>query len=303
MDFSLNEEQRGWQMEAREFARRRDPAALARARPDRRRAASTWDWDIIEKGSKLGFRTLAVPKEWGGPGTDFVTQALVMAELAQRRQRDLQGFQPELEVEPSHRRVAARRTRKSGSSSLSSPTTRYVHRPGEHRAQRRLRQPLSAAPTRRKPGWRLRAERKGDEWMLNGEKSFIANGSVGKLFFVSTRTNPEVSIREGTTAFLVPHGHARLSHRQGLQQARLALLPERRAHFRERARAARERRRRSERRRRRRAADAAGASSAISSSRRTRSACATPRARCAMAFAKTRAGAPASRSSITSSCS
>src|SRR5262249_19042195 len=42
----------------------------------------TFDWEIIKKGSKLGFRTLAVPKEWGGHGTDFVSQALVMAELA-----------------------------------------------------------------------------------------------------------------------------------------------------------------------------------------------------------------------------
>ena len=42
----------------------------------------TFDWEIIKKGSRLGFRTMAVPKEWGGHGTDFVTQALVMAELA-----------------------------------------------------------------------------------------------------------------------------------------------------------------------------------------------------------------------------
>ena len=32
----------------------------------------------------------------------------------------------------------------------------------------------------------------------------IANGSVAKLFFINTRTNPNVSIRQGTTLFLVP---------------------------------------------------------------------------------------------------
>ena len=31
---------------------------------------------------RLGFRTAAVPREWGGHGIGFVTQALVMAELA-----------------------------------------------------------------------------------------------------------------------------------------------------------------------------------------------------------------------------
>ena len=60
--------------------------------------------------------------------------------------------------------------------------------------------------TRPKAGYRLRAERKGDEWILNGEKAFIANGSVGKLFFVNTRTNSDVPAREGTTVFLVPLG-------------------------------------------------------------------------------------------------
>ena len=81
MDFTLSNEQRSWQMAARKFADEEiRPLSLARdAIPT---ARETWDWDIIKKGSKLGFRTMAVPKEWGGQGTDFVSQALVMTELA-----------------------------------------------------------------------------------------------------------------------------------------------------------------------------------------------------------------------------
>src|SRR5512147_530629 len=81
MDFSLNKEQRGCQLEAPKFAQEQiRPISLQRDQiADPRQ---TFDWEIIKKGSKLGFRTLAVPKEWGGHGTDFVTQALVMAELA-----------------------------------------------------------------------------------------------------------------------------------------------------------------------------------------------------------------------------
>ena len=81
MDFSLNEERRGWQMKAREFAREvLRPASLKRDQIEG--PTGPWDWDIIKAGSKFGFRTLAVPEEWGGPGADFVTQGLVMAELA-----------------------------------------------------------------------------------------------------------------------------------------------------------------------------------------------------------------------------
>jgi alkylation response protein AidB-like acyl-CoA dehydrogenase len=81
MDFSLTEEQRAWQMKARKFAEEEiRPITLERdqiANP-----VETFTWDIVRKGSKLGFRTACVSKERGGPAIDFVTQALVMAELA-----------------------------------------------------------------------------------------------------------------------------------------------------------------------------------------------------------------------------
>ena len=71
MDFSLNEEQRHWQSEARKFAADvLRPASVARDQIEG--GFEPWDWEIIEAGSKLGFRTLAVPKEWGGPGADFI---------------------------------------------------------------------------------------------------------------------------------------------------------------------------------------------------------------------------------------
>lgn len=34
-----------------------------------------------------------------------------------------------------------------------------------------------------KSGFRLKAERRGDEWILNGEKTFIANGSDGIIWW------------------------------------------------------------------------------------------------------------------------
>src|SRR5262249_22702363 len=81
MDFALNDKQRSWQMLSRKFADEEiRPISLERdAIPT---ARETWTWDIIKKGSKLGFRTMAVPKKYGGQETDFVTQALVMTELA-----------------------------------------------------------------------------------------------------------------------------------------------------------------------------------------------------------------------------
>src|SRR5262245_39166664 len=64
MDFALTNEQRHWQMTARKFAEDEiRPISLARDAIDD--PHETFDWDIIKKGSKLGFRTLAVPREYG----------------------------------------------------------------------------------------------------------------------------------------------------------------------------------------------------------------------------------------------
>ena len=201
MDFSLNAEQRAWQTKAREFAREViRPIALERDRIEG--GFDTWDWDIIRKGSALGFRTLAVPKDWGGPGTDFVTQGLVMAELAKGDSAISKAFSQNWKW--SH--LIAEFCSKDQKERFLKPfLADDMYTIGsastEPNAGSDNRYPPTDAP---KSGWRLRAERDGDQWVLNGEKTFIANGSVGKLFFVSTRTDPDVSIREGTTVFLVP---------------------------------------------------------------------------------------------------
>src|SRR3970040_2880027 len=93
MDFALNEEQRGCQMEARKFAEEEiRPISLARDEISDPRA--TFDWEIINTGSRLGFRTLAVSRKWGGHGADLVTQALVISELARVERAISKAFSP-----------------------------------------------------------------------------------------------------------------------------------------------------------------------------------------------------------------
>jgi len=201
MDFSLSKEQQAWQMKAREFAREEiRPISLKRDQIEG--GFAPWDWEVIKKGSRLGFRTLAVPREWGGPGTDFVTQGLVMTELAKGDSAIAKAFSQNWKW--SHQ-IAENCTDDQKERFLKPFLADDTYVMGsastEPNAGSDNRYPPADDP---KSGWRLRAERQGDEWILNGEKTFIANGSIGKLFFVSTRTDPDAPIREGTTLFLVP---------------------------------------------------------------------------------------------------
>jgi alkylation response protein AidB-like acyl-CoA dehydrogenase len=200
MDFTLSNEQRAWQMTARKFAEEEvRPISLERdAIAD---ARETFEWEIIRKGSKLGFRTLAVPKEWGGHGTDFVTQALVMSELARADSAISKTFSQCWKW--SHLIAATctdEQKRRFLTPFLEDDTFllgKGITEPGAGSDNR-------LPPEDPRTGLKLRAERDGEDWILNGEKCFIANGSVGKLFFIDARTDPHAPLRQGTTMFLVP---------------------------------------------------------------------------------------------------
>merc|ERR1711974_132218 len=40
-------------------------------------------------------------------------------------------------------------------------------------------------------GVKTKAEKKGDEWVINGQKMWITNGGVANYYFVLARTNPD----------------------------------------------------------------------------------------------------------------
>jgi alkylation response protein AidB-like acyl-CoA dehydrogenase len=210
MDFSLTEEQRAWQMKARKFAEEEiRPITLERDRiPD---PVETFTWDIIKKGSKLGFRTAVVSKERGGHAIDFVTQAIVMAELARGDSAISKTFSQCWKWSHVIQALCTEEQKQRFLSAFIADDT-FVMGSGST-------EPSAGSDNRLPPddvraGVKLRAERNGDGsgWILNGDKVFIANGSIAKLFFVHARTDPTVKLVEGTTRFLVPRDTSGFRH-------------------------------------------------------------------------------------------
>ena len=238
MDFSLSNEQRNWQMTARKFANEEiKPITLdLDEAPD---AHGTFDWDIVEKGSQA-----RLPHHGGAEGIRRRRHRLRDAGAGDggacpRRQRDQQDLQPELEVEPPDFGGLQRRAEGALPSAVRRRSPLSA-RQGHHRADRRLRQPHAAegraegrpqAP-RRAPGRRVDPERRE---MLHRQRA-------GRQAVLHRR--PHRSERAAPPGHHHVPGrarHAGISHRQGVQQERLAVLPQRRDDLRERPRAARER--------------------------------------------------------------
>jgi isovaleryl-CoA dehydrogenase len=64
---------------------------------------------------------------------------------------------------------------------------------------------------------RLRADRKGDRWVLNGTKFWITNGPCADVLVVYAKTDPAAGAR-GITAFLIERGFAGFSTAQKLDK-------------------------------------------------------------------------------------
>ena len=54
---------------------------------------------------------------------------------------------------------------------------------------------------------RLKAERKGDGWVLNGQKIFTTSAHFADWYWVGARTDPSRPKHDGITLFLVPMDH------------------------------------------------------------------------------------------------
>ena len=202
MDFSLTEEQKSWQKKARKFAEEEiKPISLERDQivdP-----GGTIDWELITKGSILGLRTAVVAKEQGGHGVDYVTQAIIMSELAKADSAMSKTFSQCWKW--SHL-IAAACTEEQKERFLKPFLEDHTFVLGSGQTEAN-----SGSDNRMPPpdnlnsGVRLRAEKDGDHWVLNGEKQFIAHGNVAKLFFLLVRTDFSVPFTDGTTLLLVPH--------------------------------------------------------------------------------------------------
>jgi alkylation response protein AidB-like acyl-CoA dehydrogenase len=201
VDFSLNQEQRAWQEKARKFASE-EIAPLSLERDAILDPFDAFDWEIIKKGSKLGFRTAVVSKEQGGHGIDFVTQAIVMTELAKADSAISKTFSQCWKW--SHLIAAVcndDQKERFLKPFLADDTFVLGFGATEPNGGSDNRMP---PPGDIKAGHRLAGRVEGDTMVLNGDKAFIANGSIAKLFFVYVRTDPTVPIGQGTTLMMVP---------------------------------------------------------------------------------------------------
>ncbi len=147
------------------------------------------DRAVWEKAGALGLLLADIPEEYGGAGGSFAHVAVLMEELAYAGDY---GF---------------------GVSVHQISANYILHQGTEAQKQKYLPQMASGrmigAIAMTEPGAgsdlqgiRMRAERQGDAYVLNGSKTFISNGSMADLIVVVAKTDPQAGSK-GTSLLLL----------------------------------------------------------------------------------------------------
>ncbi|MBT3349741.1 MAG: acyl-CoA/acyl-ACP dehydrogenase, partial [Nitrospinaceae bacterium] len=204
VDAYMTEEQLALQKLAHEFAVKeiRPVAMDLDHNPDP--AKSAFMDTLLEKADAAGFRTMTIPEEYGGGGiTSLFTHCVVGEELGWG-DRGVVGMLLSC-AKISHLLMAeALATKEQRDKWLKAfvddPTFLITQAMTEDDTGSENLLPYDGVDG----GFRTRAVREGDHYILNGRKRFISNVGYAKLNFVYVRTDPTKNILEGSTLLMVP---------------------------------------------------------------------------------------------------
>jgi alkylation response protein AidB-like acyl-CoA dehydrogenase len=196
MDFALSEEQELIRATAREFCDREIvPHAREWDRTER------MDLAIVEKLADVGFLGCALPEEYGGMGLDTISYCVVMEELG-RADSSVRG------IVSVNNGLAGKTIATWGTDEQQAEWLPKLCS-GEALGCYGLTEPGSGSDP---ASLVTRAERDGDEWVLNGSKIFITLGSWAGVCLVFARTGGEGA--RGIKCFLVPTASAGFAARK-----------------------------------------------------------------------------------------
>lgn len=174
MNFNLTEEQRLLQEMIRDFVENEVKPLAAEIDREHRFPRET-----IEKMGPLGLLGLNVPEEWDGAGADEVSAAILYEELGR-------GCGSTALTVEAHLSLACPPFVLYGSDMLKEKYLRPLAT-GEMLGALSLTEPGAGSDL--KGGVRTRAEKVGNEWVLNGSKMWVTNGSVAGVIVFLVRTD------------------------------------------------------------------------------------------------------------------
>ncbi|GMU60427.1 MAG: acyl-CoA dehydrogenase [Myxococcaceae bacterium] len=186
MDFELPEDIKALQKTVRDFCEKRV-----------KDKAREWDHsekfplEVVRELGQLGLLGMRVCEEYGGAGLGSLAVAVVVEEIARYDGSLALTVASHNGLGTSHIRVFGNDAQKK----------QYLPKlaTGEWLGAWGLTEPGSGSDS---AGMKTTAVRKGSDWVLNGSKMFITQGTVGDVFVILALTSPQKR-QKGITAFIL----------------------------------------------------------------------------------------------------
>ena len=158
--------------------------------------------DLWRKLGALGLLGITVEEQYGGAGQGYLAHIVAMEEISRASAAVGLSY-------GAHSNLCVNQIRRNGSEAQ-----KQKHLPklvsGEHVGALAMSEPGAGSDV---VGMRLRAERRGDRYVLNGNKMWITNGPDANVLVIYGKTSDQ-----GITAFLVEKGMKGFSTAQKLDK-------------------------------------------------------------------------------------
>ena len=188
-DFGLGEQAEMLRDSVRSFAA--DEIAPRAADIDR---TNEFPMDLWRKMGALGILGITVEEEYGGAAMGYLEHCVAMEEVSRASASVGLSY-------GAHSNLCVNQIRSNGNAAQKK---KYLPKliSGEHVGALAMSEPGAGSDV---VSMKLRAEKKGDRYVLNGTKMWITNGPDANVLVVYAKTDPQAGSR-GITAFLVEKG-------------------------------------------------------------------------------------------------
>jgi isovaleryl-CoA dehydrogenase len=158
------------------------------------------------KLGQMGLLGITVEEEYGGSGLGYLEHCIAMEELSRGSASVGLSY-------GAHSNLCVNQLRRNGSDAQK---RRYLPKliSGEHVGALAMSEPGAGSDV---VSMKLRADKKGERYILNGSKFWITNGPCADVMVVYAKTDPAVGPR-GITAFLIERGFKGFSTAQKLDK-------------------------------------------------------------------------------------
>ncbi len=161
---------------------------------------------LWEKLGEMGLLGITVEEEYGGAGMGYLEHVITMEEISRASASVGLSY-------GAHSNLCVNQIRRNGNEQQKQ---KYLPGliSGEHPGALAMSEPGSGSDV---VSMRLRADKKGDHFLLNGNKMWITNGPDAETLVVYAKTDPDAGPK-GITAFIIEKGFKGFSTAQKLDK-------------------------------------------------------------------------------------